>query len=178
MLDITDFNNLKFREEDFKDTPRVDIDGVPILETLPERWKNLMRSNAKARETWESTSYPSLSEQAYALMGLCGLFGLDRTEAVAVHVVHYARHNRKEDGVRKASYALKAWREGRKRAEVWDGGLGGGQSVEREPDERQPWKEGDWSGKETIFEGATTGTAPGPDEKQEQEREGSPRPPL
>ena len=100
--DITEFGHLQLREEDFKDAPAVEIEGVPILDTLPERFEQLIRLDRKTREIWESTSYPSLSDQAWYLMLRCGSCGLDMTEAIAVHVAHYARHGRREDGIRKA----------------------------------------------------------------------------
>lgn len=133
-----DFADLQISPEDVAQVPPVDLAGEAIPEGLPERFERLLAHNPRVRETWESTSYPSPSQQAFALMGLVGAYGLSKAEAAAVHVALYARHGRKEDGIRKAPYALKAWAEGRARAEAWERGAGNGPPPEREPGEPRP----------------------------------------
>ncbi len=138
MLDLTDFGHLQLREEDFADVPPVDFDGAAIPDSMPEKWERLMRSNPKARELWDTNHYGDASRHAYALMGLAGWLGLDKSEAAGLHVAHYTRHGRKEDGIRKAKYALRAWEEGRRKAEARDAESGNGQPSEREPGEPLP----------------------------------------
>jgi hypothetical protein len=137
MLVDESFADLKITPEDLAQAPPVDLDGEEIPEGLPERFERLLASNPRLRAAWESSSYPSVSEQAFALMGFAGVYGLTKTEAAAVHVALYARRGRKEDGIRKAPYALKAWAEGRARAEAWERG-GNGRPMERERGEPGP----------------------------------------
>ncbi len=133
-----EFGDLTISEEDVKDAPLVVCDVAAIPDGLPERWEHLLRYNAKVRETWESTKYPSPSEHAYSLMGLAGYVGLTKEEAAAVHVAYYAQLGRKEDGVRKAPSALRAWEKGRQRAEAREATTGDGKPAEREPGEPLP----------------------------------------
>lgn len=138
MLDLTDFGALQFREEDFRNAPAVDIEGMPILDTMPEKWEHLMRLNPKARELWETTDkYGCRSTHAFALMNVAGWFGLTKSEAAALNVAHYARHGDKEKGIRSVEYNLRAWEKGRKRAEAWEASSNG-QPIEREPGEPLP----------------------------------------
>jgi len=134
MLDLTEFSELQFREEDFADARPVDFDGASIAGTIPEKWERLMRGNAKARELWDAT-YDDKSRQAYALMGLAGWLGLSKGEAAELHVAYYARFGRKEDGIRKAPYALRAWERGRLKSEAYEAGAGNGRAPDKDLEE-------------------------------------------
>lgn len=144
MLLDESFADLKVDLEDLVQVPPVDLDGEEVPAGLPERFERLLAHNARVRETWESAAYPSLSEQAFALMALLGACGLSKAEATAVHVGLYGRHGREEDGIRKAPYALRAWVRGREKADAWERGDSGGSKVQGEPDagpEHEPEQE-------------------------------------
>lgn len=125
-----DFADLEVTLEELQTGPPVELDGEPIPEALPQKVELLLAHNPKMKATWESGAYPSPSEQAYALMFRAGLLGLTKSEAAALHVAHYARRGRREDGLRKAPYSLRAWSEGRVRAEARDRGAGNGPPAE------------------------------------------------
>ncbi len=96
MLDIMDFGDLPFREEDLKDTPAVSLEGANIPGGIPEKWGQLVRHNARIREVWEGQrEYPTDSERAYAIAGYAGAYGLTKEEAAAVLVAFYAEPGRK-----------------------------------------------------------------------------------
>ena len=130
---LMEFGELHFEEKDFADARPVALEGVEISATIPEKWERLLRCNAKARELWDTNRYGDASRQAYALMGLAGWLGLTKEEAVAVHVAHYDRLGRKEDGIRKAPYTLRAWEKGRRQAEQYEADAGNGRPVEADP---------------------------------------------
>lgn len=138
MLVDESFPDLQIAPEDLAQAPPVDLDGEAIPEGLPERFERLLLCNPRLRTAWESSSYLSLSEQAFAVMGLAGAYGLTKAEAAAVHVALYTRHGRKEDGIRKAPYGLKAWAEGRARAEARERDAGNGPPPERDAGEPGP----------------------------------------
>lgn len=133
MLVDQDFLDLPVVPADLESGLPVELDGEPIPEVLPERVKLLLQHNPKLREVWEATSYPSHSEQANALMFWSGFFGLSKMEAASLHVAHYARLGRKEDGIRKATYTLRAWTKGRELAEVRE--RSNGEPAGKEPPE-------------------------------------------
>ena len=137
--DLMEFGDLQFEEKGFADARPVELDGTGIPETMPEKWERLLRHNPKARELWDTDHYGDPSRHAYALMGLAGRLGLDKSEAAAVHVAHYARLGRKEDGIRKAPYALRAWEKGRQEAEQWEANAGNGRA--RDTEEATPLAE-------------------------------------
>jgi hypothetical protein len=162
MLVDASFPDLTIAPEDLAQAPPVDLDGEAIPDGLPERFERMLASNARVRETWESTTYPSLSEQAFALMGVLGACGLTKTEAAAVHVGLYERHGRKEDGIRKVPYSLKAWVEGRAWAEARERNAGIGAAPEREPGEPGPETGEPASGDGRPREGGVEQNAAGP----------------
>ncbi len=135
--ELMEFADLIIREEDLRDTPPVSFDQAAITDGIPEKWEWLLRHNEQARKIWEA-DYGDLSRQAFALMGIAGWCCLSKEEAAQLHVAFYSRHGRREDGIRKASYALKAWVEGYARAEAWEAGVANGRSSEREPGEPLP----------------------------------------
>lgn len=138
MLVDESFADLQIAPEDFGNAPPVALDGEAIPEGLPARFERLLALNPKVRETWESSSFESLSHQAYSLMYRLGACGLTKAEAAAVHVGLYERHGRKEDGIRKAPNALRAWIRGREKAEAWERGDGNGKPSGKEAGEPGP----------------------------------------
>lgn len=142
MLEMKEFGHLQLREEDLKNKPSVNIDRLSISDTLPEKWEKLMRFNPKVRELWESTNYSppthTASQHAYALQGAAGFLGLNKEEAAALNVAHYARLGRKKKGERTITNNLKAWREGRERLESLEASRENGEPIQREPGEPLP----------------------------------------
>ena len=131
---MSEFTDLPVRDADLALIPDVTLDGQGIPETLSDRATQLLSQNAKMKKTWESSEYPSTSEQAFALMYYCGLYGLEKAEAAAVHVALYASLGRKADGERKTPSALRAWLKGCEQA-TQDTGEGGDPTRLTSPDD-------------------------------------------
>ncbi len=129
--DLSEFADLAIREVDLKDTPAVDLDGG-IPSSLSERTQRLLQYPSKLKTVWESQQYPSPSEKAYALMSAAGLVSLDKGEAASLHVYFYEQFGRRDDGIRKAPYALRAWEKGRQQTEQYETGAGNSRPEEHE----------------------------------------------
>ncbi len=155
----------EYRIELDPEAPPVEVSRDEVPQALPERFEKLLQHNPRFRALWErdrAVRFPSGqqsdSEYAASLMWHSGANGFTDAECAAILRDFYDRPGMKPLHPKKEALTLRFARKGR----------------EEKRSEPGPCEGRDWDGKETAFEGKTTGTTPGPygsESAQGQERE-------